>query len=59
MPFYLAVTALEQAEWLASAGREGEAEPLLDEARTIFADLEAAPWLERAEAISGAEQMSA
>ena len=48
MPFYLAVTELEHAEWLASVGRTGEAESLLEEAREIFATLEAAPWLARA-----------
>ena len=50
MPFYLAATELEYAEWLASESREG-AVPLLDEARRIFSELQAAPWLERAERI--------
>ena len=48
MPFYLAVTQLEHAEWLAAQGASDEAEPLLAEAREIFERLEAAPWLERA-----------
>ena len=45
--FWLAVTELEQAERLVSAGRESEAEPLLAEARDIFEQLGARPWLER------------
>jgi class 3 adenylate cyclase/tetratricopeptide (TPR) repeat protein len=51
MPFYLAVTELEQAEWLSSNGRLQDADPLLEEARAIFAQLEAAPWLERTERV--------
>jgi len=47
IPFWLAVTQLEHAEWLAQQGREGEAESLLVEAREIFERLEAKPWLER------------
>jgi predicted ATPase/class 3 adenylate cyclase len=47
MPFWLAVTLLEQGEWLVSEGRGGEAQPLLDEARETFQRLEATPWLER------------
>jgi predicted ATPase/class 3 adenylate cyclase len=46
--FYLAVTQLEHAEWLAAQGRPREAEPLLAEARATFERLEARPWLERA-----------
>ena len=50
VPFYLAVTQLEHAEWLvAGAGRE--ADPLLAEAREIFERLGAVPWLERMEAV--------
>jgi class 3 adenylate cyclase/tetratricopeptide (TPR) repeat protein len=45
--FYLAVTQLEQAEWLAGQDRADEAEPLLTEARETFEQLEAKPWLER------------
>jgi class 3 adenylate cyclase/tetratricopeptide (TPR) repeat protein len=48
MVFWLAVTQLEHAERLLELGREAEAEPLLAEAREIFARLEATPWLERA-----------
>ena len=47
VPFELAVVRLEHAEWLSSAGRAAEAEPLLDEARTTFERLRATPWLER------------
>jgi tetratricopeptide (TPR) repeat protein len=47
VPFYLAVTELEHAEWLVAQGRADEAEPLLAEAREIFERLEAKPWLER------------
>jgi class 3 adenylate cyclase/tetratricopeptide (TPR) repeat protein len=46
-PFFLAVTLLEQGEWLAAAKRTAEAEPPLVEASEIFGRLEAAPWLER------------
>ena len=49
MPFYLAVTRLEHADWLATQDRTGEAQPLLSEAREIFERLEAKPWLERLE----------
>ena len=55
MPFWLAVTELEHAELLADQGRGAEAEPLLAEAREIFARLEARPWLERAAGV-GPEQ---
>jgi class 3 adenylate cyclase/tetratricopeptide (TPR) repeat protein len=55
MPFWLAVTELEYAELLADQGRGSEAEPLLAEAREIFARLEAKPWLERAAGV-GPEQ---
>jgi tetratricopeptide (TPR) repeat protein len=47
LPFHLAVTRLEHAEWLAAQGRADEAQPLLAEAREIFERLEAEPWLER------------
>ncbi len=47
VPFYMAVTELEHAEWLAEQGRVDDAKPLLDEAREIFERLKAAPWLER------------
>ena len=47
VPFHLAVTRLEHAEWLAAQGRPDEAQPLLTEAREIFEQLEARPWIER------------
>ena len=50
-PFYLAVTLLEQGEWLVAQGRRGEAEPLLGEARETFERLEAKPWLDRVDAV--------
>ncbi len=46
-PFWLAVTLLEQGEWLVVEGRPGEAEALFAEAGEIFERLEARPWLER------------
>jgi ATP/maltotriose-dependent transcriptional regulator MalT len=51
MPFYLATTQLEHAEWLVQQGRVGEAEPLLTEARDVFDGLRARPWLERCDAV--------
>jgi class 3 adenylate cyclase/tetratricopeptide (TPR) repeat protein len=45
--FWLAVTLLEHAEWLAARDRPGDAEWLLAEAREIFERLEATPWIER------------
>jgi tetratricopeptide (TPR) repeat protein len=47
MPFWVAVTSLELAEWLLSEGRNGEAAPLVEESRKIFQELGAKPWLER------------
>lgn len=47
LPFQLAVTQLEHGEWLSSQSRTDEAQPLLAEAREVFARLEATPWLER------------
>jgi tetratricopeptide (TPR) repeat protein len=48
MRFWLAVALLELAEALRADGRTAEAEQPLDEARAIFSELEARPWLERA-----------
>jgi class 3 adenylate cyclase/predicted ATPase len=45
--FWLAATLTEQGEWLISQGRQGEASPLLDEAREIFESLGAVVWLDR------------
>jgi class 3 adenylate cyclase/tetratricopeptide (TPR) repeat protein len=47
VPFWLAVTLLEHAEWLTAQGRTDEADPLLGEARALFERLKARPWLER------------
>jgi class 3 adenylate cyclase/tetratricopeptide (TPR) repeat protein len=49
--FWLGVTLGEHGEWLVAAGRRDEAEPLLTEAREIFARVGAAPWLERLDAL--------
>jgi hypothetical protein len=53
VPFYLAVTQLEHGEWLVAESRAAEAEPLLAEAREIFEQLEATPWVERAARAAG------
>jgi hypothetical protein len=50
LPFWLAVTQLEHAEWFVAEGRASEAEPLLTEAGETFARLEAKPWRKRVEA---------
>ena len=47
MPFRLAVTQLEHAEWLAAQDETGDAESLRSAAREVFDRLGAAPWLER------------
>jgi tetratricopeptide (TPR) repeat protein len=46
-PLWLAMTQLQHAEALVAADRAPEAAPLLAEARAIFAELGAQPWLER------------
>ncbi|HET7311022.1 MAG TPA: adenylate/guanylate cyclase domain-containing protein [Mycobacteriales bacterium] len=46
--FDLARALLVHAEWLAERGEADRAQPLLDEAQQIFADLRARPWLDRA-----------
>ena len=51
MPFYLAVARLEHAEALASSDRAAECRPTLTEAREIFEQLRATPWLERVDAL--------
>jgi class 3 adenylate cyclase/tetratricopeptide (TPR) repeat protein len=52
MVFWRAVTQLEQAERLAAAGGAAEAAPALAAARATFAQLGAAPWIARADAIA-------
>ena len=42
------MTLLEHGEWLGEQGRSSEAEPLLGEARGIFEQLGATPWLRQA-----------
>ncbi len=49
-PFWLAVTLLEHGEWLLTQERGGETEQMFAEACEIFERLQAAPWLQRAEA---------
>jgi hypothetical protein len=53
-PFYMAVTLVEQGEWLASQQRGLEAEPFLTEARGIFERLDATPWVERVDRVAHA-----
>jgi tetratricopeptide (TPR) repeat protein len=48
MRFNLAVTLVEQAEWLAEAGRGDEASSAAGEARDLFTAMGAVPWVERA-----------
>jgi tetratricopeptide (TPR) repeat protein len=53
--FWHAVTLLEHAELLARNGRASEAEHLQDDARDIFVELRATPWLERIERIASVD----
>jgi hypothetical protein len=48
-PFPMAATMLDHAEVLLAAGDPAAAEPLVAEARAVFEELRAAPWVERAE----------
>src|SRR5207248_7213316 len=57
LPFYLAVTQLEHAEFLAEQGRSGELDAMVTEARETFERLGARPWLERAEHVRGAARV--
>jgi len=47
MPFWLALTLFEHASWCIAQERRAEAEPLLAQARDIFARLGATTWIER------------
>jgi hypothetical protein len=47
-PFWLAVTRLELAEWLLGHGRDAEAQEPLAQARAMFEELRATPWVNRA-----------
>jgi predicted ATPase/class 3 adenylate cyclase len=54
-PFYLARAQLEYAELLARGGRDGaEVGKLRAEAAAVFEQVEAKPWLERAQALGSA-----
>jgi hypothetical protein len=48
-PLHLAVVLLDHGEFLVSQNRASAAEPLISEAKVIFARLKARPWLQRAE----------
>ena len=50
MPFWLAVTRLELAEWLVQRGKAADADGMFAEAKATFAELGAAPWIERVDA---------
>jgi hypothetical protein len=52
MPFYLAATQLEHAEWASGRGRTEDAAALPEEAAEVFERLGAVPWLERAAAVA-------
>ena len=47
VPFELAPSLLDHAEWLAGGGRADEAAPLAAEAREIFERLRVTPYIER------------
>ena len=47
-PFWVAVTRLEQAEWLIRQGRSADGDDLLALASATFAELHAVPWHRRA-----------
>jgi hypothetical protein len=50
-PFPMAVIMLDHAEALLAAGDPSATEPLVAEARSVFEDLRAVPWIERADRI--------
>ncbi len=51
-PFWAAVTRLEYAEALAAQGRDPEAVGLVTQARAMFDELRAVPWVERSDALA-------
>jgi class 3 adenylate cyclase/tetratricopeptide (TPR) repeat protein len=53
MPFAMAVTMLEHAEWLSAAGLAAEAAVLTAGAGEVFAELDARPWLDRLDRAPG------
>ncbi|MGA3214121.1 MAG: adenylate/guanylate cyclase domain-containing protein [Acidimicrobiales bacterium] len=59
MPFWVAVTLLEQGEWLLARARASEAAPLLAQAQVIFDRLRARPWLARLAEAANLESISA
>ncbi len=59
MPFHLAVTKLEHAEWLTGQARAADAEPLLADARETLERLRAKPFLERVEAVATQQRVAA
>jgi predicted ATPase/class 3 adenylate cyclase len=59
MMFWLAMTLVEHAEWLAGAGRPEDATPILVEAREIFDRLGATAWLERVERVAATPHYAA
>jgi hypothetical protein len=46
--FWLGITLLEHAEWLAASGRPGESSAVVAESTAIFNGLRAEPWKARA-----------
>jgi tetratricopeptide (TPR) repeat protein len=58
-PFPRGVVQVEHAERLASAGGEGEAGALADEARQTFERLGASPWIERVDRLGLAAEATA
>jgi class 3 adenylate cyclase/tetratricopeptide (TPR) repeat protein len=58
-PFWLAVTQVEEGDWLSAQGRSDDAAPLLGEAREIFERLRARPWLERVARLAAPEPVEA
>jgi hypothetical protein len=63
VPFWVARTGLEYAEWLCVNGRARDAEGLIEEAVEVFTRLGATPWVERTKRLDPklerAEQASA
>jgi len=59
MPFYVAVTELEHAEWLIGQARAADAEPLLADSRATFERLGAKPWLERLDSVTAQDRVAA
>ena len=58
LPFWLAVTRLELAEWMVQRGKGAEADEMLAEARATFVVLAANPWIERTDAAARGETIA-